>query len=115
MKLTVNIKAMKKEGRTKESSKPSIGGCMGISYSSFGSGIQHEGKYVYAYNFVKHRKKSQRFGVSGKKLKKAKITPAKWVCYYYKIPIALLQEMNLKVVQGSRTFRVVDKWEVESK
>lgn len=108
MKLTVNIEAMKKEGRTKESSKPSIRGISGISYNSFGSGIRHDGKYVYACNFEKHRKKSQRFGVGGEKLKKAKITPAKWVCYYYQIPIVLLQEMNLKVVQGNRTFKIVE-------
>lgn len=106
MKLTVNLKAMRKEGRYKADSKPRVArsGCL---FTRYGSNIEADGDYVYAFNFEKHRKKSQRFGAAGQRLKKARITPAKWVCHYYRIPIALLNTMNLKVMQGSRTFKIV--------
>lgn len=107
MKLTVNLKAMKNEGRNKAESKPRIVRSKGCLFTRYGSNIAADGDYVYAFNFEKHRKKSQRFGAAGQRLKKARITPAKWVCHYYRIPIALLDAMNLKVMQGSRTFKIV--------
>lgn len=106
MKLTINIKPSKKEGRSKAGATPGLLGVGGYSYSSYGHNVRGDDLYVYAMNFEKHRKKSQRFGVNGKKLKKAKITPAKWVCYYYRIPVSVLKDLNLRVVQGTRTFKI---------
>lgn len=54
------------------------------------------------------RKKVQRFGKKGRKLKKPIVTPAKWVCYYYKIPVTLLKMMNKRVVQHSRHWTLED-------
>ncbi len=107
MRLTVNLRAMKKEGRNKADAKPHVAHSKGYIFTNYGSNIVVDRNYVYAFNFEKHRKKSQRFGATGQRLKKARITPAKWVCHYYRIPIALLNEMNLMVMQGSRTFKIV--------
>lgn len=106
MKLTMNIKPTKKEAYTKQGAKPRIRGVFGSKYCSYGSNIMEDDKYVYVYNLEKHRKKSERYGANNNKLKKARIVSKKWVCYYYQIPIELLKIMNVRVVQGNRTFKL---------
>lgn len=106
MKLTMNIKPSKKEGKTKQGALPKIRYIYGTTYTKYGHGVMADANYVYAFNLEKHRKKSQRIGARGQKLKKPKITPSKWVCYYYQIPVALLEAMGLMVVQGTRTFKI---------
>lgn len=106
MNLIMKIKPSKKVSYTQKGALPSIRGVYGSSYTSTGAGVLCDENYIYAYNLEKHRKKSVRFGQNGKKLKKAKIAPKKWVCHYYRIPINVLKEMGLKVVQRRRNFTI---------
>lgn len=90
------------------------------SYSSkFGNGYfynapVHGEEYILAINWQKVNRKVK----SSKKVKKiwngVEVTttkrtyhPAKWVMYYYKIPVSFLFDAKLKVKQGNRTFKLI--------
>lgn len=109
MEFTIKLKAHKKEASTKNAAKPKNSASFGVTWSNVSSNAIQTDTHVVAYNLEKHRKKSQRFGVNGRKLKKPKIIPAKWVCHYYYIPIELLVLSGTMVEQGNRTFKIVSK------
>lgn len=113
MNFNVKLKCHKSEGKTKKLASPA--GLTKCMYGEYYSGAYNATRWyrgatenVYAISFEKHRKKSERFGKNGNKLKKARITPAKWVCYYYIIPVELLKLMNKHLVQCTRTWYLED-------
>lgn len=112
MQFKINIKPIKLEGHTKPSPTFSLIHSPSVSVSTYGHSVitisQRGEDYIVACNYKKHRKKVQRFGKNGRKLKKPIVTPAKWVCYYYKIPVSLLKLMNKRVVQHSRHWTLED-------
>ncbi len=57
------------------------------------------------YNLEKHRKVVKRTIVNGKK-KSEIVSPNHWVGFVYDIPLELIQLMEIKVIQDSRTFRI---------
>lgn len=109
MKFTIKLKSHKKEASTKNAAKPRVDAKFGVTWSNVCNSAILTTDHVVAYNLEKHRKKSQRFGVNGHKLKRPKITQAKWVCHYYYIPIELLVLSGTMVEQGNRTFKIVSK------
>lgn len=109
MKFTVKVPTSKKEANTKREASPRVSRSCGTTFSGVCSNALQTDTHVVAYNLEKHRKKSQRFGINGCELKKPKITPAKWVCHYYYIPIDLLRLSGTMVEQGNRTFKIVKR------
>lgn|SRR5574343_64447 len=86
---------------------------IGISYSKYYSGVKKSvnGEYVMAYSLNKFRHKSKEVlkPQARGKFKKVRevIREAHWVGYKYKIPVALLEAGNIKVVQHARHFDII--------
>lgn len=114
MKLKINIKPQTWSHTYKKDPQEII---RGLSFGSTSNGVSW-GHYdnEFAYGFVWH--KVRRKVKTSKKVKKifngveVKTTkrtyePAKWVVQYYKIPLAVLKFMNVKLKQGTRSFKLV--------
>lgn len=106
MRFNVNIKPMRVEAETKHDvTRKAIGsgrnwstGTNGVGYTKIGTSDT-----IRVYNLEKHRKVVHRTVVKGKKTSKI-VKRGHWVAFVYDFPIAALEVVGLRVVQGERTF-----------
>jgi hypothetical protein len=107
MKLKINIKPQTTEKRHKPRPNDLI---YGFSWGQHGSEFAYGFVYHKVRRKVKTSKKVKKM-FNGVEVKTTKRTyePAKWVVSYYKIPLAVLKFMNVKLEQGTRSFKLVPK------
>ena len=112
MRLSLNIKPIQFEGRTKKEVMRKAVGARCFTVSSFGAGyasISSQGvTVVRVFNLEKRRKRVQRSVVRGNRVTKV-LRRTHWVCYAYDFPSAVLTALGVAVMQGHRTFTVVNK------
>ncbi len=103
MKLIMNIKPSTITVRTIGEVKSKVTRSCTSTWkvSSYVSGCSSE-THVYAYNIEKHNTRRERTKTSWK-VTKSGFAKA----HVYRIDIKVLKAMGLKVVQGSRTFKIV--------
>ena len=110
MQVNIKIKPMKFESTTKGSVISKIVGQHVLTISKHGTGYQTIGgstsDTIRVYNLEKRRKVVERTLVKGKRSTKI-IKRAHWIAFVYDFPMSLLKCGNMKVVQGGRTFKLV--------
>lgn len=79
----------------------------GSLYSGF---VSRDGKTVFGVNYEKFRRKTERRVVTnGKnkgKIESVVVREAHWEAYVYRFDLELLRLAGLKLIQGSRNFRL---------
>lgn len=112
MRLSLNIKPIRFESQTKEAVMRKAVGDRCFTVASCSAGYAPIGSQavtvVRVFNLEKRRKRVQRSVVRGKRVTKV-LNRTHWVCYAYDFPIAVLTALGVKVMQGPRTFTVVNK------
>lgn len=108
MRFNVNIKPMCVEAETKcDVIRKAIGTGRNWSTGTNGTGyVQRTNEdTIRVYNLEKHRKVVHRTVVKGKKTSKI-VKRGHWVAFVYDFPVAALEAVGLRVVQGERTFKL---------
>lgn len=65
-----------------------------------------ETKTIRVYSLEKRRKRVKRIMDNNKTIRSEVISPDCWIGHYYDIPHAIIKALNLRVEQGSRTFKI---------
>ena len=113
MRLSVNIKPVQVSAPNKREIVDKIKrGKVHVSFSNYGTFLvnvsdRFDGT-ARVYNVEKRRKRVERSVVNGAKTSKV-LNGHYWVGYYYDIPITLIKELGINVVQKNRHFVVVQK------
>jgi hypothetical protein len=114
LKLSTVVKPRKMTGTSQQAIKNKFSSS-GITFSNHGSNIMIQGtgdrKTVIAFNFEKRRPVKRQLKTSYKGLKgninKTKVEQrGEWIGFVYRFPVALLDALNLQVVQNSRNFEI---------
>lgn len=121
MKISKTIRPTRITGNSKEDIYRKIG-ALGYTSSkhfsgktnSMSVGIDKSRMVVFGINLEKRRpvkKQSPKATFKGKNgnVRKTKIVEeGHWVAHYYRFPVSLLEALNLKLVQNSRTFTITE-------
>ena len=122
MKITVNVPGSKYAKHyadnvvaktTKAHVIRGIQGTLVGGFGTYGTGfvtfVYKDRDFVRVYNIEK-RRKVVKVVTDSKKLKKGIkreiVTPSHWVATYYDFPLELLKVAKIRVVQGTRTFKI---------